>query len=172
MWLLTLAWAAVIYHFSTEGYGSSFSGWLLAKTLAFLHLSVSPYTFRTLNLLLRKSAHLTEYGILALLLYRTFLNRTHFEWRLRTAAWSLLVAGLYAFTDELHQVFEPGRGPSLMDCAIDTAGALLGILAIYGTQFFPLSGHVRTGHQNNLSQGLNEIGSGKSRSFSATSWRS
>ncbi len=160
MWFLTLAWAAVIFHFSTEGYGSSFSGWFLAKTLAFLHLAVSPYTFRTLNLLLRKSAHLTEYGILALLLYRTFLNRTHFEWRPHTAAWSVLVAGLYALTDELHQLFEPGRGPSLTDCGIDAAGALLGILAIYGTQFFPLSGRLRAVNQNHSSQAPNEIGSG------------
>jgi len=129
--LLTLAWAAVIYHLSTKRYGSSFSEWLLAKTLALLHITVSPATFEALNFLFRKSAHVTEYAILGLLLYGTLLNSTNFEWRLRTAVRSVLIAVLYALTDEFHQIFEPGRTASLMDFGIDTAGAFLGTLGIY-----------------------------------------
>jgi VanZ family protein len=133
--LLTVAWAAVIYHLSTESYGSSFSAPLLVKILAFLRISVSPSSLESLNFLLRKSAHITEYGILGLLLYRTFLNRPSFEWRPRSALWSVLIAGLYAVTDECHQIYEPGRTASVMDSGIDTVGALLGMLVIYGRQF-------------------------------------
>jgi len=137
LWLLvTLGWATVIYHLSSESYGASFSAWLLAQALSFLHITVSSPTLATLNFLFRKSAHLTEYLILGLLLYRTFLNSPNFEWRPRIAGWSVLAAGLYALTDEFHQLFEPGRTASLMDCGIDTVGALLGVLSIYGKQFF------------------------------------
>ncbi len=128
---MTLAWAAVIYNLSTQGYGSSFTGRLLMKTLALFHLTISHSTLGALNLLLRKSAHVTEYAILGFLLYRTFLNSIDFEWHPRAAIWSVAVAALYALTDEFHQLFELGRKASLMDCGIDTAGALLGMLGIY-----------------------------------------
>ena len=37
------------------------------------------------------------------------------------------IATLYAASDELHQVFVSGRTPSLVDVAIDSAGAAAGI---------------------------------------------
>jgi VanZ family protein len=36
---------------------------------------------------------------------------------------SVIVAGLYSLTDEFHQSYVAGRGPSLIDSGIDTAGA-------------------------------------------------
>lgn len=44
-------------------------------------------------------------------------------------AW--LLAILYAFTDEFHQSFIPGRTPWLVDIAIDGVGALIGLLAAH-----------------------------------------
>jgi VanZ family protein len=46
------------------------------------------------------------------------------------------VAGAYSLTDEFHQTFVPGRGPSLIDCGIDTTGAALGALVFYGRRLF------------------------------------
>lgn len=149
--LLTVAWAAAIYHLSTKGYGSSSSARLLAKVLALLHITVSPATFEALNFLFRKSAHLSEYTILGFLLYRTFLNNPNFEWRLQTAVRSVLVAALYALTDEFHQMFEPSRTASLMDFGIDTAGALLGTLGIYGKQFLQPRGPAPVPYANSSS---------------------
>lgn len=135
MWfwrVLTVAWAGVIFYLSTEAFSGSFSAWLLAQFLGLLHISVSPTTFSTLHLLLRKLAHLIEYAIFGLLLYRSISNSPEFEWRARAAGWAVLAAALYALTDEFHQSFEPGRNASLMDCGIDTAGAALALLGIYG----------------------------------------
>lgn len=101
---------------------------LLAEVLRFLHIEVSPSTFDSLHFLVRKLAHLTEYAVLAFLLYRSLRGSRPRVWELRTAAWSVLVAGLYSLTDELHQRFVPGRGGSLVDCGIDTAGAILAML--------------------------------------------
>jgi VanZ family protein len=33
---------------------------------------------------------------------------------------------MYACLDETHQIFVPGRGPSLYDVALDSSGALFG----------------------------------------------
>ena len=43
-------------------------------------------------------------------------------------------------TDEIHQIFVPGRGPSVTDVAIDTVGALLGVLSVWAFCRFVLKG--------------------------------
>ncbi len=137
-WLLTFIWAAAIYVFSTESFGSSLTAFLLEHVLSWLHITVSPRTYLTLHFLLRKLAHVTEYGIFSLLLYGSFASASRVEWHARTALWTVFVASLYSLTDEFHQSFVPGRGASLLDCGIDTAGAALGMLGLYGRErLFP-----------------------------------
>ncbi|MHB8655398.1 MAG: VanZ family protein [Terriglobia bacterium] len=136
-WSMTIGWAALIYHLSTITFTGSFTAMLLARILRLVHLAVSQSTFDTLHFLFRKLAHLTEYAIFGLFLYHGFLNSNRTEWRIRTAAISVLVAGIYSLTDEFHQIFVPGRTPSIIDCGIDTTGAALGMLLIYlYTRFF------------------------------------
>lgn len=72
----------------------------------------------------KKGGHLTGYALLALA----------WSWGLsqgKRASWQILLlsiaySGLYAFSDEFHQVFVPGRQPSLVDVGIDAVGAALG----------------------------------------------
>lgn len=120
------------------------SAWLLAEILAFLHLRVSPESFGLLHFLFRKLAHLTEYAVLSLLVYASFLRGKEFEWHPRIAFRSVLVSGLYSLTDEFHQSFVPGRTASIMDCGIDTTGAVLGMLALYGIQLLGQAKNSRT----------------------------
>jgi VanZ family protein len=68
----------------------------------------------------RKMVHFVEYGLLAFLWARAL--RTRMEAR-RAALVALLVASLYAVTDEYHQTFVRGRAGHPVDWAIDTAGA-------------------------------------------------
>jgi VanZ family protein len=71
------------------------------------------------DFILRKLAHVAEYGILTALLWRalrTHLVTTH---AVQIAA---LVAALYAVSDEWHQTFVPGREGSLRDVAVDALG--------------------------------------------------
>ena len=44
------------------------------------------------------------------------------------SAWA--IATLYAATDELHQIFVPGRTGKVTDILLDSAGALLGVLLL------------------------------------------
>lgn len=60
-----------------------------------------------------KVLHLVEYGVLAALLLRATDK----------PALSLLIAGLYGVSDEVHQYFVPGRSASVYDAIADVAGA-------------------------------------------------
>jgi VanZ family protein len=91
------------------------------------------------EVLVKKSAHVIAYGILALLLMRGVL-----EWRLLLKrpiatgyAASLAVAGTvgYALIDEFHQSFVPGRHASGLDIGLDFIGAVVFVvLAHYAAQ--------------------------------------
>jgi len=45
-------------------------------------------------------------------------------------AWALVLAVLYASTDEFHQGFVAGRHESALDVGIDAAGALIAVVAV------------------------------------------
>lgn len=90
-----------------------------------------------ISFLVRKAAHFTEYAILGASLFLTSysLNRTvsalkgkrpWHEGILYLFSW--LIGTIYAGTDELHQLFVPGRYGQFRDVLIDSAGLALGIL--------------------------------------------
>jgi VanZ family protein len=45
----------------------------------------------------------------------------------RSIVLALLICVLYAISDEVHQLFVPGRGGQVKDIIIDSAGATVGI---------------------------------------------
>ncbi len=73
--------------------------------------------------------HFVGYGLLGLLLYRAF-NSSFLGWSFEAARNSLVVGFLYAVSDELHQLFVPGRHAALIDVVIDTAGIIAALLMI------------------------------------------
>lgn len=109
---------------------------MLARLLAAFHIYLSPAHFEVLHTVVRKGAHLTEYGILSLLLYASISSLKRFEWQPRVALLCILLAGFYSLTDEFHQTFVPDRGPSLKDCAVDVSGAIIAMVLVYlGTRW-------------------------------------
>ena len=86
-----------------------------------------------LDVLLKKGAHLAEYAILAVLIYRGLRPGTPARpWPRTALAWAL--ATLYAVSDEVHQSFRPGRVATPVDVAVDATGALLGLAAVRVSQ--------------------------------------
>ncbi len=73
------------------------------------------------DMLLRKLAHITIFGVLWLTLARATY------WRRPILA--SVIAILYAISDEVHQSFVDGRHGSPVDVAIDTTGIGLAVLA-------------------------------------------
>jgi VanZ family protein len=132
VWLVTAAWAGAMSVLSTGAYSSSVTASLLAQLLLSLHIHLTLQTFETIHFLIRKLAHCSEYAIFGLLLYHSFEPRHPERWDTRSAFGALLIAGLFSLADEYHQSFVPGRTASLVDSGIDTAGALLGMILLYG----------------------------------------
>lgn len=92
------------------------------------------------DFILRKTAHLTEFAILSVLIFR-MLWRTARGWKglLKESARfkiyfkvillvCLILNVLYAISDEFHQSFVIGRTSSLRDVGIDSIGIAIGIL--------------------------------------------
>jgi len=81
---------------------------------------------QTLNHFIRKSAHFGIYFGLGFLL-KSALYVSKYK-GFKGSNYALITSGLYAISDEFHQVFVPNRGPGIIDVIIDTGGALTGIL--------------------------------------------
>lgn len=75
----------------------------------------------TLDLYLRKAAHMTEYALLSLLWWRALRTDSPLP--------AALIAVAYAVTDEWHQSFVDGRHAAATDVLIDAIGVTLGVLA-------------------------------------------
>ena len=98
LWLPVVAWAALIFAFSSvPDLGTGLGGW---------------------DLLLRKIAHAAEYAVLGALLARA----------LPRPGLAVAFGVLYAVSDEAHQAFVPGRLGSPIDVAIDAVGVVAGVV--------------------------------------------
>lgn len=100
LWTPVILWAGAIFYLSSLT-ATPGGGWFMEK--------VAPYL-----------AHFVEYAVLYYLLYRAT----------RKAGLSFLLAILYAFSDEFHQSFVPGRVPDIKDIVLDIAGMGVAWLAI------------------------------------------
>lgn len=129
--MAAILWAAYIFSMSTETFGGSRTRTWLAALLTAAHLHLTESALDLLNTMIRKLAHLSEYGVFSLLIYRSLSGALRFRWSPRVAGWAVLCAAAYSLSDELHQTVVPGRTPSLIDCGIDSAGALLAMLIVY-----------------------------------------
>lgn len=145
LWVLLFSWMGVIFLFSSQDGTSSAhlsSGLVHRFVLFFLpkHLSGNETLVGTLEFIVRKGAHMTEYAVLAILALAQI--RAYFLWKkdlpeesssaqnglrpLFQLGISVGFVFLYACTDEFHQTFISDRSGQFRDVLIDTAGGLLG----------------------------------------------
>lgn len=76
----------------------------------------------------RKSAHFLAYMMLGILSMTALFQYSLKSKRRFTEA--MIICSGYAVTDELHQLFIPGRSGRVADVFIDSCGALIGILLV------------------------------------------
>lgn len=123
-WLL---WMGLIFHFSSVSWSGqrtvSLLEVIIASWLPSLAQRLSESQLETLNFIVRKLAHFTEYSVLMLLGYWAFLRGWGFSPR-PALLWAIVSSILYAMSDELHQRFVPGRTGNSVDVFIDAAGVL------------------------------------------------
>ena len=81
---------------------------------------------------IRKCAHFTEYAVLGFFTYKAVscdvLDRK------KAVLTAQLISTGYASTDEIHQMFVPGREGKVFDVMIDSCGAFCGIMVSLITQ--------------------------------------
>ena len=128
-WLPILAWMIFIFIGSTDLLSAEHTSRFIGPFLRWFAPDVSDATVASVQLVVRKCAHLTEYAILAALLFRAFRQR---QPRVgRVLAVSFLSAAVYAALDEFHQSYVASRTGSPWDVLIDCVGALAGLLVYW-----------------------------------------
>ncbi len=130
-YLPVILWAVVIALLSTRGFDTTFTYKLLKAVNDFWTLGYTVAQLRETNAVVRKLAHVTEYFILGLLLWRALRRGREAAWRWSWAIGTLLLGAAWAGLDELHQLFERGRGSSVVDIGWDSLGLLLALVVIY-----------------------------------------
>jgi len=81
------------------------------------------------DFLLRKIAHMVEFGILTFLFFRAISAQGGSPHK--AIIFSFIFSLFYALTDEYHQTFIEGRQGALRDVGIDSIGILIASLICY-----------------------------------------
>ena len=82
--------------------------------------------YESVGTYVRKAAHFIEFSALGF--FMSIMVNTIYLGLPRRILTPLGCGALYALTDELHQIFVPGRACSVIDILIDTGGVSIGIL--------------------------------------------
>ena len=131
--ILVLLWMILVFYLSNQIADDSaeLSGGLTKKVLQILHI-LDGKTIEEqaiIETIFRKLAHFCLYtlgGILILL----HINLYKITDKNKVIA-SLIIGTAYAITDELHQLFVPGRSGEIRDVCIDSLGIIIGIILLF-----------------------------------------
>lgn len=119
--ICTASCMVTIFYFSSQSGEAS-----KALSNGFLTWLLDKLPFAITHAFLRKIAHFSEFALLGALLSLTFF----FGFGTKKHILPFCVGVLYAISDEIHQIWVPGRACRVFDVFIDTLGVLTGILVI------------------------------------------
>ena len=125
---------SVIFTASSDTHSYEHSSRLIAPLLYWLFPHISAAAVDRIVLIARKCAHLAEYSVFALLVWRAFRRPQKDNprpWNWREARLTILVVALYAASDEFHQLFVPTRDAQVRDVVLDTFGGAAGLFALW-----------------------------------------
>ena len=126
-WLPLLLWIGVMAIASSDLMSATHTSRFLIPFIRWLIPDISPETLATIHFLWRKSAHVAEYAILAVLLSRA-VRSTNWQGRVGAHVLLILAASItFAALDEFHQSFVATRGAAVGDVLIDSCGAAIGV---------------------------------------------
>jgi VanZ family protein len=129
-WTLVLTWAGIIWVLGSDYFSARETHSWLGRTINLLFTDLDHKTRWQIHMGIRKSAHVIEYGILALLTFRAaWISALRNAWA--SAAWvTLSVVALLACADETRQAFSPTRTGSPFDVLLDLSGGAIGVLVL------------------------------------------
>ncbi len=128
-WMPLLIWLCVVFLNSTDLMSAEHTSRFILPILYWLKPGISPRTILLILTVIRKCAHVTEFAILAVLLFRAVISVAGAKWPVWMLFACVWIGCLFvAITDEFHQSFVKSRTPSVRDVLLDGAGALFGLL--------------------------------------------
>ncbi len=134
-WLPLLVWMCIIFTASSDKESAHHSSLFFEPFMRWLfpHMS-EEHIGQFHHHLFRKCCHLTEYAFFAVLAWRAIRQPRKNDrrpWRWDEASLALAILFLYATTDELHQVWVPGRTALVSDVIVDTSGGVVGLTLLW-----------------------------------------
>ncbi len=133
-WIVAALWCVMIFYMSSKPADiSSQDSGFIADILNNLAGNNLPHEgVLGIENIVRKTAHFLEYSVLGFLLFMALYSGLKpfrpFKWLLLKP---LIPGVVYAISDELHQIFVPGRAGRILDVSIDSAGIIFGIYLAY-----------------------------------------
>ena len=127
-WMPLIIWMTLIFIGSTDVLSAEHTSRFLVPFLRWLDPQISWAAVNSIQIVIRKVGHLTEYAILATLIWRAL--RSAESWKRSTLILftvSLVGSAVFAATDEFHQSFIPSRTSSVNDVFIDICGAAIAL---------------------------------------------
>ena len=128
-WLPLLIWLGLIFLGSTDLMSAEHTSRFIVPILRWLDPEIAPGTIASIHVAIRKCAHVGEYAILALLLFRAAICVANVEWSVWLSSVCVWIGCVFvAITDEFHQSSVRSRSASVRDVLIDSGGAIFGVL--------------------------------------------
>ena len=133
-WLPLFGWLGIIFTASSDTQSAHHSSTLFEPLMRWLFPSMSQAHIEQLHYAFRKCCHMTEFAVLAVLMWRAIRQPQRNDrrnWRWDEAGLALSLVFLYAASDELHQVFIPSRTGQISDVVVDVLGGAIGLTLLW-----------------------------------------
>lgn len=129
-WIPAILWMGVIFYLSSQTglVSGRLSGGILMRFLEGLKGFLPGVMERSFDVdwwhvVIRKNAHLMAYLILGVLVTLPMLRAN----KKQAFLWAFIICVVFAISDEVHQLFVPGRSGQFKDVCIDSFGAMIGV---------------------------------------------
>ncbi len=121
-WAPLVLWLLIIFFFSTDSFSAGETSRFIVPLLIFFFPGLSPREIQVWHGVIRKFAHVSEYFILAVFVYRSLKYQQ--DGLVRASIQTMLFVFFAALLDEFHQRFTASRGASIVDVGYDCLGAV------------------------------------------------
>jgi len=130
-WLLVIALMIFIYYFSDQrGVVSSNASNGVTKVIFDVFNLDSLFEFESFHSFVRKLAHFSVYAVLGVLVYNAIYCSFKTSY-INILIYSMILIGMCASFDEIHQLYVLGRSCEVRDVLIDCSGGSIGALLYY-----------------------------------------
>ena len=123
-------WIGFIFFASTGAMSASNTSRIIAPLFRWLFPAITEAQLLLVHFTVRKTAHFTEYAILALLAARAFIPSMRHALRRRWFVVALALVAVVALLDEYHQSFNAARTGTIRDSLIDISGGATALVIL------------------------------------------